>query len=55
MPQTPELHKTIPSDWSDFFPLYDEAVATAPRGSILIECGTFASTQRRIVHPTVLL
>ena len=41
MPQTPELHKTIPSDWSDFFPLYDEAVATAPRGSILIECGTF--------------
>ena len=41
MPQTPELYKTIPSDWSDFFPLYDEAVATAPRGSILIECGSF--------------
>ena len=33
----PELHITIPSDWSDFFPIYDEAVATAPRGSILIE------------------
>ena len=41
MPQTPELYKTIPSDWSDFFPLYDEAVATAPRGSILIEVGSF--------------
>ena len=41
MTQTPELYKTIPSDWSDFFPIYDEAVATAPRGSILIECGTF--------------
>lgn len=44
MPQTqqkPELYKAIPSDWSDFFPLYDEAVATAPRGSILIEVGSF--------------
>ena len=37
----PELYKTIPSDWSDFFPLYDEAVATAPRGSILIVVGSF--------------
>jgi cephalosporin hydroxylase len=41
MPQTPELYKTVPSEWSDFFPLYDEAVATAPRGSILIEVGSF--------------
>ena len=41
MPQMPELYKTVPSEWSDFFPLYDEAVATAPRGSILIEVGSF--------------
>lgn len=37
----PELYKQIPSEWSDFFPIYDEAVATAPPGSILIECGAF--------------
>jgi hypothetical protein len=41
MLQTPQLYKDIPSDWSDFFPLYDEAVATAPRGSILVEVGSF--------------
>lgn len=40
MPQ-PELYKQIPSEWSDFFPIYDEAVATAPPGSILIEVGSF--------------
>ena len=39
--QKPELYKEIPSEWSDFFPIYDEAVATAPPGSILIECGAF--------------
>jgi hypothetical protein len=37
----PELYKEIPSEWSDFFPIYDEAVATAPPGSILIEVGSF--------------
>src|ERR1700735_2010332 len=37
----PQLYKTIPSDWSDFFPIYDEAVRTAPPGSILIEVGSF--------------
>jgi cephalosporin hydroxylase len=39
--QQPELYKAVPSEWSDFYPIYDEAVATAPPGSILIECGTF--------------
>ena len=37
----PELYKTIPSEWSDFFPIYDEAILTAPRSSILIEVGSF--------------
>jgi MMP 1-O-methyltransferase len=40
MPRT-ELYKQIPSEWSDFFPIYDEAVRTAPSGSILIEVGSF--------------
>ena len=37
----PHLYEEIPSCWSDFFPIYDEAVATAPPGSILIEVGSF--------------
>lgn len=36
----PELYKEIPSLWTDFYPIYDEAVATAPPGSILIEIGS---------------
>jgi Methyltransferase domain len=39
--QKPELYKNVPSEWSDFFPIYDEAVATAPVGSTLIEIGSF--------------
>jgi hypothetical protein len=37
----PQLYKQIPSCWSDFFPIYDEAVRTAPPGSILVEVGSF--------------
>ena len=38
----PTLHEAIPSCWSeDIFAVYDEAVATAPPHSILIECGSF--------------
>ena len=39
--QKPTLYKEVPSEWSDFFPIYDEAVATAPPGSILVEVGCF--------------
>jgi hypothetical protein len=39
--QKPTLHNAIPSDWSPFLDIYDEAVATAPPGSLLIECGSF--------------
>lgn len=37
----PQLYKQIPSEWSDFFPIYDEAVRTAPPGSALVEVGSF--------------
>ena len=37
----PELWKTIPSTWFDFQAIYDEAVETAPRGSLLVEVGSF--------------
>ncbi len=38
---TPELWKTIPSIWFDFQAIYDEAVETAPAGSMLVEVGSF--------------
>lgn len=37
----PELWRTVPSDWFDFQTIYDEAVATAPPGSLLVEIGSF--------------
>jgi len=37
----PELYKAVPSEWSDFFDIYDEAVETAPPGSALVEVGSF--------------
>lgn len=37
----PELWKTIPSTWFDFQDIYLEAVDSAPRGSSLIEVGSF--------------
>jgi cephalosporin hydroxylase len=40
MPE-PYLYKEVPSDWTYYYPIYDRAVATAPRGSILIEVGSF--------------
>src|SRR5882724_2099855 len=39
--QKPELWRTVPSDWFDFQTIYDEAVATAPPGSLLVEVGSF--------------
>jgi cephalosporin hydroxylase len=39
--QKPELWKSIPSIWFDFQEIYDEAVATAPPGSLLVEVGSF--------------
>jgi predicted O-methyltransferase YrrM len=41
MLKQPTLYKDIPSEWSDFFAIYDEAVRTAPPGSRLIEVGSF--------------
>ena len=37
----PGLYKQIPSIWFDFESIYDEAVASAPPGSILVEVGSF--------------
>ena len=37
----PGLYKQIPSIWFDFESIYDEAVASAPKGGILIEVGSF--------------
>jgi cephalosporin hydroxylase len=37
----PELWKSIPSCWFDFQDIYDEAVDTAPPGTILVEVGAF--------------
>lgn len=37
----PELWKAVPSCWFDYQAIYDEAVATAPPGSTLIEIGSF--------------
>jgi len=37
----PELWKRVPSCWFDFQDVYDEAVETAPYGSILVEVGSF--------------
>lgn len=37
----PELYKQVPSDWTYYYPIYDRAVASAPRGSTLIEVGSF--------------
>lgn len=39
--QKPELWKRIPSTWFNFQDIYDEAVETAPHGSILVEVGSF--------------
>jgi hypothetical protein len=37
----PELWRQIPSIWFDFQSIYDEAVASAPPGSSLVEVGSF--------------
>lgn len=37
----PEQWKSVPSCWFDFAPIYDEAVATAPRDGVLVELGSF--------------
>jgi hypothetical protein len=37
----PVLYQSVPSDWTTFYDIYDEAVASAPPHSLLIECGSF--------------
>lgn len=37
----PSLYLDVPSEWTDFLPIYDEAVETAPPGSALVEIGSF--------------